>query len=476
MKKITTYLLLILAVSVGCSRDDSDIRRDDPSNNSRNRSYSKDYTVHQFVWETMYTYYYWNDKIPNRLNITQFNTPNDVFEYFLYPEDRFSAIMNNYTETESYFNNVYVTDGINFILGPDRLNSDNVVAYVQYVYKDSPGEAAGIKRGDVITKVNGQTLNKTNYKSLLSLDSYTLTYSKLSVPNGMWEAREYYDTEYTSPLITKISMDIDPVLQVSTHEIDGHKIGYFLYDSFDDGTETLTQAIEKLADQHITELVLDLRLNGGGYITTLNKLASMIIPSGYENKLFIQTDVNPILEKQFKEDNEELNLYFSEQNTHLNINKLYVITSNQTASASEELISGLSPYMDVVIIGTPTYGKYTTNLLLNDNYDKGTDSDGINYSEWALYLVVGVCKNSAGEMNFKDGFTPNYLLPDYFESSLGNVEEPLFAKAISLIISNQAPIAKRAKISVNNDYSFIGASEKPIYKQNLTINRPIIRQ
>ena len=79
-------------------------------------------------------------------------------------------------------------------------------------------------------------------------------------------------------------------------------------------------------------------------------------------------------------------------------------------------------------------------------------------------------------MNFKDGFTPNYLLPDFFESSLGNIEEPLFAKAISLITGNHAPIAKRAKISANNDYTFIGASEKPIYKQNLTINRPIIRQ
>ena len=476
MRKIATFLLLIAAFSIGCTKDDADIRRDEQSNNYHSRTNTKDYTIHQYVWETMFSYYYWNDNIPTRLNLSQFDTPNDVFEYFLYPEDRFSAIMNNYTETENYFNNVYVTDGINYILGLDRLNNENVVAYVQYVYKDSPGEAAGIKRGDVITKVNGQTLNKTNYQSLLSLDSYILTYSKLSVPNGMWDYREYYGTEYTSPTITKVNMDIDPVLQVSTHEIDGHKIGYFLYESFDDGTETLSQALETLAAEQITELVLDLRLNGGGYITTLEKLASMIVPAGNEGKLFIQTDVNSFLQKIFKEEGEDLNSYFTEQNTHLNINKLYVLTSSQTASASEELISGLSPYMDVVIIGTPTYGKYTTNMLLNDTYDKGTDSDGIDYSEWALYLVVGVCKNSAGEMNFKDGFTPDHYLADYFEGTLGNEDEPLFAKAISLITGNQAPIAKRAQIAQKGDYSFIGASTKPIYKQNLTINRPITRR
>lgn len=469
MKKIASLLLLATILLSACHKDDKD--EPVPINNQK-----KNYTIHRFVWETMRDYYYWNSNIPAHLDFSKFNTPKDVFEYYLYPEDRFSAIMNNYTEADNHLNNIYVTDGIYYLLDTDRLNSDNVVAYVQYVYKNSPGEAAGIKRGDVITKVNKQTLNKTNYKSLLSLDSYTLTYSKLSVPNGNWAAREYYDTEYTSPLITKKSMDIDPVLQVSTHEIDGHKIGYFLYDSFDDGTESLTQAFKKFQSDQITELVLDLRINGGGYISTLEKIASMIVPAGNEGKILIQTEVNPILAKMLKEENQDPNSYFSAQDTHLNINKLYVLTSYQTASASEELISGLQPYMDVVLIGTPTYGKYTTNLLINDNYDQGFDSDGISYSEWALYLVVGVCKNSAGEMNFKDGFTPDYLLPDFFESSLGNVEEPLFAKAISLITGNQAPIAKRAKIATANDYSFIGALEKPFYKQNLTIKRPNTRQ
>ena len=471
-------MLLFIGIT-GCKKEDDDINihpnRGTGRHTQNSTNDTQDYTLQRFVWETMHDYYYWNDDIPSRFDYTKYDTPNDVFNKFKYTDDRFSAIMNNYTETEQYFDNVYVTDGINFLLGTDRLDKDKVVAYVQYVYKDSPGEAAGIKRGDVIKAVNGITLTKENYVDLLDRDSYTLTYSKLSVPSGMWDYREYYGEEFTTPLITKKSMDIDPVLQVSTHYIDGHTIGYFLYDSFDESTDGITAAIEKFQADQITDLVLDLRLNGGGYISTLEKLASMLVPAGNEGKLFIQTTFNNILTQYFKQQREDNNSYFSQETAHLNINKLYVLTSYETASASEELISGLMPYMDVVLIGSPTYGKYTTNLLLNDIDDKGKDSNGISYSEWALYLVVALCKNANGEMNFKDGFTPDYDVDDFFEAPLGSEDDPLFAKAISVITGNQASIAKRAKVSPS-DYSFIGMSEKPVFKQNLTFNRQISRQ
>ncbi len=463
----------------GCNKEDDDTvtkysRHNNGRHNTNSTTRNKDYTIHRFVWETMYYYYYWNNNIPSRLDLTKFDTPNDVFEKFKYTDDRFSAILNNYTETDSYFNNEYVTDGLNLVLGTDRLDPEKVVAYVQYVYKDSPAEAAGIKRGHVITKVNGQTLDKNNYQSLLNLDSYTLSYSTLSVPNGMWDYREYYGDEYTSPRITKKNMNIDPVLQVATHYIDGHTIGYFLYDSFDEGTNGITEAIEKFQADHITDLVLDLRFNGGGYVSTLEKLVSMLVPAGNEGNLFIKTELNAGLTQAFKKQGEDLNSYFSHENAHLNLNKLYVLTSYQTASASEELISGLKPYMDVVIIGTPTYGKYTTNLLLNDIDDKGTDPDGISYSEWALYLVVGLCKNANGEMNFKNGFTPDFQVEDYYDTPLGNEDDPLFAQAISLI-TGKASIAKRARTASMFQNDFIGTSAKPFYKQNLTFNRPFTR-
>ena len=477
MKRVSIFLLLLLIGIAGCNKGDDDtVSPYSQTNNGRHKSNStsnKDYTVHRFVWETMYDFYYWNENIPSRIDITKFDTPNDVFENFRYTDDRFSAILNNYTEIDNYFNNEYVTDGLNLIFGPDRLDPDKVVAYVQYVYKDSPAEAAGLKRGHVITKVNGQTLDKANYSTLFDLDSYTLTYSTMSVPNGMWDYREYYGDEYTTPRITKKNMNIDPVLQVSTHYIDGHTIGYFLYDSFDESTDGITEAIEKFQADQITDLVLDLRFNGGGYVSTLEKLVSMLVPAGNEGKLFIQTELNSGLTQYFKKQGEDFNSYFSQENTHLNINKLYVLTSYQTASASEELISGLKPYMDVVIIGTPTYGKYTTNMLLNDIDDKGTDADGINYSEWALYIVVGLCKNANGEMNFKDGFTPDYSVDDMYDTPLGSEDDPLFAQAISLI-TGKASIAKHARAASLFQNDFIGTSAKPFYKQNLTLNRPRI--
>lgn len=463
MKKITTYILLIAAVCVGCHKDD-----DFYSNDNRNRYNGKDYTVHKFVWEICYDFYYWNENVPQYLDITRFNTPYEVFERFRHQDDRFSVVLNNYSEVNRLFNNEYLTDGLDLELYRDKYNHDNLVAMVKYVYDNSPAAESGITRGCVIKAVDGTTLTKSNYSNLLNQNGYTLTYTKIQLVDNKLE---YNGEEFTSPYITKREMNINSVLQVSTHQVGSHNIGYFLYDSFDDDTISVKNAIKELADQQITDLVIDLRLNGGGYVTTLDCLASMLVPRGNEGNVFLYDDMNKTLTNYYKKENLPTFSTFSKQDTHLNIDKLYVLTSKNTASASEELISGLSAYMDVTIIGDTTYGKFTSNLLLNDEDDQGTDDDGIDYSEWAVYLVVACCKNSKGEMNFKNGFVPDYYLKDSYAEPLGNENEELFAKAISLITNGeQSVIAKRKPKPRRLDLDHIGSKGKPGIVNNLIIN------
>lgn len=464
MKKLLALLLIVVLANgfMGCSSEDHNIEPNGGNGRTNKDTRDQDYfTVYQFIWRSFYTYYYWNSNIPERLNLYQFNKPIELFNYFKNPDDRFSALLNNYSETYSYFNNEFVTAGIVYSLFTDKYNKDNVVAVVDLVYPGSPAEAAGIKRGQVIKAVNGTTFTRNNYQDLLSNNSFSVTYTLLTVNENTMEL-EYDGEEFTSPTITKTKMDVDPILQVSTHHINGHNIGYFLYESFDDNTQGLITAMEKLKAENITDLVLDLRFNGGGYINTLDTLVSMIVPPGNEGKLFINTDMNDNLTQAYRKRNVNLGDYFINMPVNLNINKLYVITSKNTASASEELISGLKPYMDVVMIGDTTYGKYTTNFLLNNDEDEGKDPDGIDHSEWAVYLVVGCCKNAAGEMNFKNGFVPDYYIKDLHIGELGDPEEPLFAKAISLILGDDLPVlAKRGKPQIKNDMQYITTVGKP---------------
>ena len=175
MKKIFYLMLSAAFLSfVSCNKED-DVKEQGGSGNGYEID-GKDYTVHNFVFQTFGTYYYWADNVPNRMNFENCDTPYDVLESFREKTDRFSAVVNNYSEVEKSFDNDYKTDGTNYDLFLADENSSNIVAVLNYVYDNSPASKAGLKRGDVITAVNGQTLTKSNYSTLLNENVCTYTY------------------------------------------------------------------------------------------------------------------------------------------------------------------------------------------------------------------------------------------------------------------------------------------------------------
>lgn len=467
--KLTFVVIFTVCILSACSDEDDTVistsTSDTSTSGNQSHSTKKDYTVYNFIYQNSGTYYLWSDNVPSSIDFSQYDSPEDLFESFRDTDDKFSCVIDNYTETLNSFNNQEKTAGLNYQLYLDSENSSNVIAVVDYVYKDSPAEQAGLKRGMVIKSVNGQTLTKSNYSELLSSESYYCTYTKIEVAED--GSLSYNGTEYTSQVMTLTDMSINPVLQTDVIELDGSKLGYFLYDSFTTDTTGIEDVIEYFALKEIDNLVLDLRFNTGGYATTLTKLASMIMPSGNAEKVFLTETYNSLLTEYFTSfyGSDYFNEYFTDQQINLNIKNLYVLTSSSTASASEELIAGLSPYINVITIGSTTYGKYTSCWLIND------EDDGSDYSEWAVYLTIASCKNSNGEMNFKNGFTPDYAVKDTYTYDLGNTNEPLLAKAISLA---SGTIAKSSKVTRTlNTGDYLGSITKPAYRFNMISSRNI---
>ncbi len=433
---------------------------------------NKDYTIWEFVHGVSAVYYLWNDNVPLDINYSNYETPQDLFESFRHRDDRFSAVINNYTEADESLDNIYESDGINYGLYLEKQGSDNVVATVEYVYDGTPAKEAGIKRGYVIRKVNGTQLTTSNYNELLNQKTCTYTYSTISVKEQHGETiTEYGDELHESPAITKRHLTIDPILKTSVIVKDGRRIGYFLYDSFTLDTKGVIDAIERLEAQQIEDLVLDLRINTGGYINTLDTLAAMLVPDGHEGDLFMTETYNQALAAELRQESNAPNFnkrFFASGLPNLHLNRIFILTSNNTASASEQLISGLMPYMPVTLIGDRTYGKFTGNFLLNDVAHEGSDPDGIPYSEWAVYLCVMQCNNANGEMKFKNGFTPDYAIPDIYRHELGDEQEPLFAKALELCTGS---LAKSAKTYRTPFQDYIGHYGKPSIKYSFIVNR-----
>jgi C-terminal processing protease CtpA/Prc len=294
------------ALSAGCNyEEDDDVlasrrSQDAIARQQEEQKDGKDYTIWQFVHETSALYYLWNNNVPiSYLDYSLYESPEALFESFRATDDRFSTVLNNYTETEDMFKNISTTDGINYQLYLDE--GTDLIAVVEYVYDDSPAKAAGIERGFVIHKVNGTQLTASNYADLLDQETCTYTYSNIEVKKENGEKIVSYgaDMKESKP-ITKKRMDINPVLKSTVIVKNGRRIGYFLYDSFSDDTDVLIKTIEKLAAKQIDDLVLDLRLNGGGFINTLDTLASMIVPEGNEGKLFLTETFNSLITSEFR--------------------------------------------------------------------------------------------------------------------------------------------------------------------------------
>ena len=460
LKKMLSALMLTSFVCTLFSCNKEEEKRNEDvidSNTEKEKTVTdeKDYTIHQFVHEAFGVYYYWNTNVPEKLDYSKYKEPIDVLESFKEETDRFSTVINSYSEWMSEMSGNYTTDGLIYDLSYANSTKFTVVAIVNFVYENSPAALAGMERGDIITQVNGKTLTVNNYSELLAENTCSYTYYKYADYKNQ-------SNPITSEDITKQELQLNPVLMTKVFDKGINKIGYMVYESFTSDTDCLIEAVTKLQANNVTDLVLDLRFNGGGYVTTLDTLASMLVPDGHVGDVFIQEDYNELLNyelaKEAKDENWNKEL-FVDITPKLNLNTLYVLVSGNSASASEELISGLSPYMDVILIGEQTYGKFTSNVLLNDTYDKGQDADGIPYSEWAAYVSIATCKNSLGEMNFAKGFKVDHAVQDVIDSKLGDEDEPLLSKALELITGQS--IAKKAENYENPFGEHIGIGGKP---------------
>ncbi len=384
--------------------------------------------VNEFIYNNTIELYLWNEYIPAGININDYPDPYDLFEAMYYPTlDHWSFVTDDFQGILDELNGIQITEG--YILKLYRYpTGDNIFAWVEYVYEGGPAANAGVKRGNLILSVNGQTLNINNYQTLLPLEVKEIGLGEI--------VNDQITVLGVTKIITQIELTINPVLQYSVIEKSGKRIGYFLYDQFTNDVTVLEDVMTYFKSQNITDLVLDLRYNPGGYVTTLDSLAGMIAPSAVIGNTFLTQQYNSILTdflvQEYGSQSEVFITKFPITPVNLNLSKLYVLTSWRSASASESLVNGLNPYMDVVLIGEKTAGKYTGGWFLDDTQH--------SENKWGLYIMTSKVANAIGETDFVDGLNPDYLIYDDYITPLGDESEPLFAQAISLITA--IPIKK----------------------------------
>ncbi|MFD0762240.1 S41 family peptidase [Lutibacter aestuarii] len=427
MKKINYWLafyIIFSLVFISCSKNDDEPVITTELNNP----------INKFVWKGMNSWYNWQPNVANLADtkdndtdafytyLNGFSDPEDLFESLLYNKgntDRFSWIVDDYVELNNSFQGISKSFG--FRLQAVKINNNgDIIFYVRYVSPESPAANAGIKRGDIFNAIDGVVVNEANYSTTAGkLSNETVTLTMVNENGGVLNPIE--DKTITSVVLAENPIHFSKVF----NDINGKKVGYLVYNGFKSSyNDELNAVFATFKAEGIDELILDLRLNGGGSVATSAYLASMISQSAgsdifaelkFNDKHTNQNGAYTFQNTQKNYDSSGEEIGTEAINRLNNINQLYVLTSGSTASASEMIINGLRPFMPVKVIGTTTYGKNVGSVTLYDSPSSNyLNESSANPSHlYAMQPIVFQIYNKLGQSDYIQGFAPDIEVVEY---------------------------------------------------------------
>lgn len=333
----------------------------------------------------------------------------------------------------------------------------------QSVYPSSPALVQGVKRGTMILEVDGKAITDNNFNTCY-FELLSPTKSSLSLTVVDENSQEGEKAKLDTITLMPMEIDPTPIIKDTVLTEGAHKIGYLVYEAFEAGyDDDLLAVMADFKSQGVTDFVLDLRYNGGGYVVSAQMLSACIVGSQCQDKVFQYYRYNDTRMANMSNTQKETgNTYDAEAGYfydkflyptyygvklteyELNMNKLYVLTTSSTASASEVTINSLRGLgMDVVVIGENTNGKNVGMEL--------TEFDVDNYS-YELAPITFQYYNAKKETVSEKGMTVDYAVNDWNNGlvDFGKTDEPMLAKAIELITGKTSVVSRGVmKPSVN---------------------------
>ena len=397
-------------------------------------AYATQTATDRWIDDTMRLWYYWAKEMPESKNLNYFQAPATFFKSLLYSSDKFSSIDSlNVTTSNRSIGSTNYSYGMEYSV--TKVNDTAYYAHVLYTVVDSPAEEAGLQRGDWVMSFNGVPLTKQNYTALLGGSAAEIVVGRYDAEQKQVVAVD----DNPRHLSEARSIDDNPVYCVKVFDVNATRVGYLAYNHFTPGAtysataqgsatnydDALRQASTQLAAAGIDELVLDLRYNNGGYVSCAQLLATLLAPASALGQPMATLEYNA----HFQPVEILLDASRIGQGTNLDLKRLFVLTTGETASASEMVMNCLKPYMDVVQIGTTTVGK-----------NMGARS--FDNVEQMVSITPMICKiyNALGESDYDKGFSPtntalivdeNKFLANFFP--LGTPDEALLSTALSYI-------------------------------------------
>ncbi len=357
-----------------------------------------------YVRDALHELYLWYRELPN-LDPARYDSPEAYLEAVRYrPLDtHFSYITGRAASDAFYSDSQFIGIGLSIYTTTSEMR-------VSQVFPDSPASEAGLARGDRIVSIDGRTIAELAAAGLLGS---AFGPSEIGVSVDL--VFEHPDGARVGATVVKRLVTIPTVSLTQLYEVDGRTVAYIFFRNFvRPSRDALDRAFAEVKAAGASELVLDLRYNGGGLVSVAQHLASLIGGAPTSGQVFASYRHND--QNGFRDED----LRFTLPPNALGLTRLIVIATPSTASASELVVNGLRPFLDVVVVGDRTYGKPVGQYLLP-------------FCDKVLAPVAFSMRNANDEGDYFDGLPATCHAADDLDRQLGDPAEASLAEALTYV-------------------------------------------
>jgi len=394
--------------------------------------------------------YFWNEELPAKINPEAYESIGHALYNLRNEKDRFSFTMTR-EEYDDYANSVFFGYGFGH-----QVNSAGDGLTIRYVFEDGSAAKNGLRRGDVITKVGDVLVSDFIQQNTGTSVDWTVLFG----PNV---EGHYVDVTFKKPTgevsvatFTKGSIVANTVMAAETKSltINGQDktVAYMVFDSFKESSQTeFNTAFEQF--DNVDEMILDLRYNSGGVISTANQLSTQIAGRNVDDEIFVSYKYN---QKQ-SDNNEDILFTLGRGIKQLDLDRLVVLTTETSCSASELVINALSPFIDVTVVGDTTCGKPI----------------GMRPEEVCEHVVFAInfqTHNAAGFGDYFDGLPADCAVAENVTGDWGDENDPLLAEGLSYLANNQCSsqsVAYSKSLTKNKKRKDVSVKEMMLRKDML---------
>lgn len=364
-------------------------------------------TTQTWMYETMQQEYLYYQDIPEKKSLNFFNKPSDFLNSMVSSKDKKSG------STFSHIDSVFVTTRststtptFGFEGTMVRAENGSYGIRVLYTQENSPAEEVGLKRGDLIIAANNKKINSSDLFYITSpKEAYLFTMGKLN--------ERGFDTLQTVQMPSPRIVENKNIYKSDIMEIGGKRVAYIMYNEFgNNDAENLKQLFKDIAGQSVDDIILDLRYNPGGYVNIAQLVSTNLAPQEAMGSVFLKMTHN---DKINQTDILNFEQSLLANGSPVNYKNLYVITSSNTASASEIVINCLRPYIAgrLIQVGTATFGKNVAQQLY-------TDEEKAPMLEF--WMTNSLLSNAEDFSDYyTNGLNPDYEIAENFKGELGEL-------------------------------------------------------